>query len=1527
MLESQADKVKHDKDKLHREKLCEMDAQRNCLSEEIERCEKLFLDKMSGAARKNFEDRAADIRLELSDLHGALSSSEDDTTLSKAELLNSKASVLENTASSLFCPTLFNKAGEALSDLREREESVQLGRGHILHKMEQAKRNWQLRLETNLVGYKQRREDWKAVVKNLERVLTIEENRLLGVPRGGKRQGPMPAYFKRSLLRKHMCTSQALIITAGTGCGKSTQIPQLIADDFYLYQSLQSTALEEDVPIRICCTQPRRVAAQKLARRVAEEYKTKLGDLVGFKVGSRGRSREDCVQVSEKTAIEFVTEGLLLFNLAKSPTFVEQYDCIIIDEMHERNTEQDLCLCLLREYLRKSKSSRPSFKVVVMSASIDAPRFCAYFDDCPTMDCPGRNFAVEDIYVPVEEAVGGASDAVSHSVDVLFDHIVDGAKGTPGDVLMFLSGAKEIEECVSSIRKRASETADLVVAYPLFSRLDQDSISKATDPDHRNGLHDEMSSLKGQDSRKGRAGQIRKVTCSTNVAETSLTIDRVRFVIDSGRAKRARYNHALRCSALSEGWISRASTIQRKGRAGRTDCGWCYHLHSLDFHEQEMKEYDTPKILEQSVDELILLSLQICQQSVECMGLLDSPSEDDIESAKQRLLDLAFVQEEQGCMSLTEDGKLASELSSIRPESIRMMLNACKKYPKHIKRVINLAVLMSSDETIFDQHAKVDEEETTSHVYGDHLRSLKHLEWFEKTFKRVKKGGMKSLKKKCGERGIDFRVLQGIQEDAEKCYQELKKQKKVPATATPEAFADREDECLLRALISGYFHHISECPEPEFVNSSGSRLLDPKVVLRLDRDSCLHKSLSKMSKELEFMKDEENQIDGNEISDLDGPESDLPAVREDAVQPSFLLHGRLFCLRDLTSVFMMDASVVEGHWIEEEAPSRWLSRVSFDAHRTNLCRVTVKYVGASILSELEKFGFFEKVQEMTHVSALVASFDRNLVRITGTQSDVESAKSAVQKELASVMHRRQKTDQVFNKSTGLRYTCGMTVEDALNSSSQLYEVFRSFGKDEFHRISNVLSISVDTPKRVLHVYRACERSRKALHECMGFGSAWRSKMRKHEAVLEFTPSSSQGSFSPPYDFNTETKSVIKEIKDSPALTCSNVHVKSFSGQRPSSTAMAVGREACRASGFWRSLCAQGSYRHCSYVPSQEEFAFGPGGSASAKTFKDTILKLSKAANTFEVLQTTPFARYQIRRFAAILAEVRKRCPSVLFHLVEVKEFGKDKSCTKFEFIGTDYAWLLSVAKRKDVGSILLSFSAIKAKDAADARKVLDKELSIEALTHGDQADDGTALNTNGGKSEWKQCAMCRRDILVRIGKGNKNREPNNGTKGVLDGWNLSLCGCSHCRECFRNGVTETLTDDTLRSAKCLLCKRIVLGKDCFNIIAGPDLRQAKERKEVFTEEWNQLCRLGDANYCENNLTLLTQAAYPGSGRRRRMSSSDNPQGWATCPDCDYSMAFPGGYKYFICRNPNCRSKMCTGCRTVVAADEGCECEG
>jgi RNA dependent RNA polymerase len=271
-------------------------------------CKNRFSDRMNGIEKSRLHARVVTKESEASALYTDLECQDQDDChiQSKLQAVIKEVKKCQLVMQVMFCPKVLTAAEDAIQELDDREEGLKLGRERILRQVAKTRHDWRAVLATEILSAQLRHDRWNTLLANLRRVYALEENRLLGLPSGGKRNDPMPVYCKRGELQRHLRSSQALIITAGTGCGKSTQAPQYIADDFSMYRGDSEPT---HTPVRICCTQPRRVAAQNLARTVAKEYNTTLGHLVGFKVGSKGRAIADCVKISESTIIEFVTEG------------------------------------------------------------------------------------------------------------------------------------------------------------------------------------------------------------------------------------------------------------------------------------------------------------------------------------------------------------------------------------------------------------------------------------------------------------------------------------------------------------------------------------------------------------------------------------------------------------------------------------------------------------------------------------------------------------------------------------------------------------------------------------------------------------------------------------------------------------------------------------------------------------------------------------------------------------------------------------------------------------------------------------------------------------------------------------------------------------------------------------------------------------------------------------------------------------------------------------------------------------------
>ncbi|MCR6625173.1 MAG: ATP-dependent RNA helicase HrpA [Pseudoxanthomonas sp.] len=388
---------------------------------------------------------------------------------------------------------------------------------------------------------------------------------------------------------------QVVVIAGETGSGKTTQLPKLCL------------AAGRGVAGMIGCTQPRRIAARAVARRVADELKTELGRGVGFQVRFND-------QVGEDTHIKFMTDGILLAEIA-SDRWLSAYDTIIVDEAHERSLNIDFLLGYLKQLLRK----RRDLKVIVTSATIDTARFARHFDDAPVISVEGRTYPVEVRYrAPESERDGEGEQEGDRTVNDAIVAAVDEITrlDARGDVLIFLPGEREIRDAHQSLERRKYRNTEVLPLYARLSNQDQDRVFNP--------------------------GPNRRIVLATNVAETSLTVPRIRYVVDPGFARVKRYSPRSKLDRLHIEPVSQASANQRKGRCGRIAEGICYRLYSeADF--QARAEFTDPEIRRSSLAGVILRMLQLGLGRIEDFPFLEAPDERAVADGWQQLTELGAI--------------------------------------------------------------------------------------------------------------------------------------------------------------------------------------------------------------------------------------------------------------------------------------------------------------------------------------------------------------------------------------------------------------------------------------------------------------------------------------------------------------------------------------------------------------------------------------------------------------------------------------------------------------------------------------------------------------------------------------------------------------------------------------------------------------------------------------------------------------------------------------------------------------------
>ena len=403
----------------------------------------------------------------------------------------------------------------------------------------------------------------------------------------------LPVYEKRDEIKYAIQNNQVTIICGETGSGKTTQIPQICLE------------LGCGVAGLIGHTQPRRLAARSVAGRIAEELRSEIGQAVGYKV-----------RFNDKTAphsyIKLMTDGILLAE-TQTDRFLSAYDTIIIDEAHERSLNIDFLLGFLKQLLPK----RPDLKVIITSATIDAERFSQHFNHAPVIEVSGRTFPVEIVYRPLYEQ--DEDEAEIELADAIVDAVDELARLGQGDVLVFLSGEREIREAAEALRKSPLRKNDDIL--PLFARLSVQEQHKIFHP----------------------TGDTRRIILATNVAETSLTVPRIKYVVDTGLARVKRYSARAKVEQLHVEKISQAACKQRSGRCGRISAGVCIRLFSEeDFNQRS--EFTDPEILRSNLSGVILRLMSLGFGDIDTFPLLDMPEQRYINDGYQVLLELGAIE-------------------------------------------------------------------------------------------------------------------------------------------------------------------------------------------------------------------------------------------------------------------------------------------------------------------------------------------------------------------------------------------------------------------------------------------------------------------------------------------------------------------------------------------------------------------------------------------------------------------------------------------------------------------------------------------------------------------------------------------------------------------------------------------------------------------------------------------------------------------------------------------------------------------
>ncbi|MGJ8693494.1 MAG: ATP-dependent RNA helicase HrpA [Thalassotalea sp.] len=598
----------------------------------------------------------------------------------------------------------------------------------------------------------------------------------------------LPVSQSAERISKTIEEHQVVIIAGETGSGKTTQIPKICL------------ALGRGVNGLIGHTQPRRIAARTVANRIADELNTKLGDTVGYKVRFND-------QVSDKSFIKLMTDGILLAEMQRD-RLLRQYDTIIIDEAHERSLNIDFILGYIKQILPK----RPDLKVIITSATIDPQRFSKHFNDAPIIEVSGRTFPVDILYRPLSENTDDV-DVISGILSAV-DELSDIANGQ-GDILIFLNGEREIRDTATALEKANLRHTHIL---PLYARLTVQEQNRIFQP-HTG----------------------RNIVLATNVAETSLTVPGIKYVIDPGTARISRYSYRTKVQRLPIEAISQASANQRSGRCGRVSSGVCIRLYSEDDFLAR-PEFTDPEILRTNLATVILQMLSLGLGEIAAFPFVQPPDSRNINDGVRLLEELAAINEVKPKAATISDKKpdqkknnnsapqQAFELSKvglrlakfpIDPRLAKMMLTAIEL--GCIEPVMTIVSALSIQDPRERPHEKQQAADEKHSRFKDKTSDfVSYLNLWQYIKAQQKSLSSSQFRKLCQREFLSYMRIREWQDIVSQLKQTLKE---LNAQITD---FDLENESQLtlvhQALLSGLLSHVGQIDEnKEFKGARGSK--------------------------------------------------------------------------------------------------------------------------------------------------------------------------------------------------------------------------------------------------------------------------------------------------------------------------------------------------------------------------------------------------------------------------------------------------------------------------------------------------------------------------------------------------------------------------------------------------------------------------------------------------------------------------------------------------------------------------------
>ncbi|MFF8028179.1 ATP-dependent RNA helicase HrpA [Streptomyces sp. NPDC007896] len=575
----------------------------------------------------------------------------------------------------------------------------------------------------------------------------------------------LPVSQKKSDIADAIRDHQVVIVAGETGSGKTTQIPKICLE------------LGRGVRGMIGHTQPRRIAARTVAERVAEELDTPLGEAVGWKVRFTDQVNPD------GTFVKLMTDGILLAEI-QTDRELRAYDTIIIDEAHERSLNIDFLLGYLAQLLPK----RPDLKVVITSATIDPERFSRHFGDAPIVEVSGRTYPVEVRYRPLLEEEG--DDADRDQITAITDAVEELQAEGKGDILVFLSGEREIRDTADALTKKQYRFTEVL---PLYARLSHAEQHRVFQP-HTG----------------------RRIVLATNVAETSLTVPGIKYVIDPGNARISRYSHRTKVQRLPIEPVSQASANQRKGRCGRTSDGICIRLYSEDDFKSR-PEFTDAEILRTNLASVILQMTAAGLGDIEKFPFIDPPDHRNIRDGVQLLQELNALDpsEKDVRKRLTDTGRKLAQLP-VDPRLARMVLEADKNGCAREVMVIAAALsIQDPRERPADKQTQADQQHAR---FRDETSDfLAFLNLWRYVREQQKERGSSAFRRMCKQEYLNFLRIREWQD----IYTQLRTVAKQMGIHLNED--DAAEQSVHVSLLAGLLSHVGMKDVKETGGESGGR--------------------------------------------------------------------------------------------------------------------------------------------------------------------------------------------------------------------------------------------------------------------------------------------------------------------------------------------------------------------------------------------------------------------------------------------------------------------------------------------------------------------------------------------------------------------------------------------------------------------------------------------------------------------------------------------------------------------------------